>query len=142
MFHKCIKKYVYIIHRMSHTFKKTKKRMGHHLNKYVFRKGRKKDKSTDDSQGSCNFVYFYSIELVGTLVFKLLTLTVITCFRFKQARFFRRRSSSSSIRICRFKRKKTCSNQTIKIGNSTVFKYDGNVWTRIYTGCEFDVRNI
>lgn len=46
---------------MSHTFKKTKKRMGHHLNKYVFRKGRKKDKSTDDSQGSCNCVYFHSI---------------------------------------------------------------------------------
>ncbi|VVC45096.1 Hypothetical protein CINCED_3A015660 [Cinara cedri] len=37
---------------MSYRFKKTKKRMGHHLNKYVFRKGRKKDKSTDDSQGS------------------------------------------------------------------------------------------
>lgn len=41
---------------MSQTFKKTKKRMGHHLNKYVFRKGRKKDKSTEDSQGSCKFV--------------------------------------------------------------------------------------
>jgi len=38
---------------MSQTFKKTKKRMGRHLNKYVFRKGRKKDKSTEDSQGSC-----------------------------------------------------------------------------------------
>ncbi|XP_025208646.1 protein unc-80 homolog isoform X2 [Melanaphis sacchari] len=37
---------------MSYTFKKTKKRMGRHLNKYVFRKGRKKDKSTEDSQGS------------------------------------------------------------------------------------------
>uniref|UniRef100_A0A2S2Q2N9 Protein unc-80 n=1 Tax=Sipha flava TaxID=143950 RepID=A0A2S2Q2N9_9HEMI len=37
---------------MSQKFKKTKKRMGHHLNKYVFRKGRKKDKNTEDSQGS------------------------------------------------------------------------------------------
>jgi len=33
--------------------------MGHHLNKYVFRKGRKKDKSTEDSQGSCKFFIFY-----------------------------------------------------------------------------------
>lgn len=40
---------------MSQTFKKTKKRMGRHINKYVFRKGRKKDKSTEDSQGSCEF---------------------------------------------------------------------------------------
>jgi len=50
---KYIKLYTY--YRMSQTFKKTKKRMGHHLNKYVFRKGRKKDKSTEDSQGSCKF---------------------------------------------------------------------------------------
>ncbi|XP_050528266.1 protein unc-80 homolog isoform X3 [Daktulosphaira vitifoliae] len=38
--------------RMTSKFKKTKKRVGHQLNKYVFRKGRKKDKSTEDSQGS------------------------------------------------------------------------------------------
>lgn len=43
---------------MSQKFKKTKKRMGHHLNKYVFRKGRKKDKNTEDSQGSCKFLFF------------------------------------------------------------------------------------
>jgi len=48
--------------RMSQTFKKTKKRMGHHLNKYVFRKGRKKDKSTEDSQGSCKFVILFFIN--------------------------------------------------------------------------------
>lgn len=45
---------------MSQTFKKTKKRMGHHLNKYVFRKGRKKDKSTEDSQGSCMFIILFN----------------------------------------------------------------------------------
>lgn len=47
---------------MSQTFKKTKKRMGHHLNKYVFRKGRKKDKSTEDSQGSCKFVKLFQFN--------------------------------------------------------------------------------
>lgn len=47
---------------MSQTFKKTKKRMGRHLNKYVFRKGRKRDKSTEDSQGSCKFcILKYSV---------------------------------------------------------------------------------
>lgn len=38
---------------MSQTFKKTKKRMGQQINKYIFRKGRKKDKSTEDSSDGC-----------------------------------------------------------------------------------------
>lgn len=64
---------------MSQTFKKTKKRMGHHLNKYVFRKGRKKDKSTEDSQGSCKLffqiIYPELLNLIIIMIYTILDLS-------------------------------------------------------------------